>query len=231
MRSLLAAVLVALGLVVFGPGTAYACSCVVRTPTELLQGADVVVVGTVRQTGERAQPAPGELVVGPRALTYEVEVETAVKGEAVPRTVEFHSSGSSASCGIESLPADRRTVVFLQRDAEGLSANSCGGTGWVSAEQVRTAAGLQTDPPAGGGAEQPGADRPGTEQPATTGSAVDASSISATGDLVTSTEADVASPRAAGVAVLLGLLVAGALAVVAGLVWRHRLRTATRPGN
>ena len=117
MRSVLAAVLLALGLVVVGPSTAYACSCIVSTPAELLDRADVVVLGTVADR----EPARSDGTVA--AVSYVLDVQRVYKGQAGLQ-VEFATSGSSASCGLDLVVSDRPRVVFLTR-ADGVLTGSC----------------------------------------------------------------------------------------------------------
>ena len=157
MRSLLVVLSVALGLVVFGPSTAYACSCVQSSPRDFFDRADVVVEGTVTD-------ADGSGLTGAGTTRYLVEVDGVFKGEATER-LTFGSASSSAACGLEGVEVDKRTVFFLSwSDGEewepdtALVANSCGGTGQVTAAQAaRLAGGAATSPEQAG----PAAGKPG----------------------------------------------------------------------
>ncbi len=139
MRSVLAAVLLALGLVVVGPSTAYACSCIVSTPAELLDRADVVVLGTVADR----EPARSDGTVA--AVSYVLDVQRVYKGQAGLQ-VEFATSGSSASCGLDLVVSDRPRVVFLTRADGVLTGSSCGGTGMLTPAQVAGLTGEGTEP-------------------------------------------------------------------------------------
>jgi hypothetical protein len=131
LRALFAAVLVALSLLVVGAAPSFACSCVMSDAAGHVDGAGVVVSGTVTDV----VPPPERAVMSSMdPATYVVDVDQVFKGEAGP-TVEVLSPNSGASCGLENVKAGRRYVVFASHqsmqgnDPDRLWANLCGGTG------------------------------------------------------------------------------------------------------
>jgi hypothetical protein len=149
MRSLRAVLVVLLsvtGLVLLGPATAYACSCVQSTPRDYFERAEVVVAGRVV---DRSAASGGPFGAGD-TVRYLLEVDQVFKGKATER-LELVSGVSGAGCGLESVAVDDRGVFFLYRadDASGLgwdagptlAANLCGGTGQVTRAQAARIAG------------------------------------------------------------------------------------------
>lgn len=135
---LLVALLGGLALVAVGSGPAYACSCASQTPEQYVEGADVIVTGTVVSVDRGTLGSADD-------ATYVVEVDRVYRGEAGPK-VEFRSEASGAACGLEGIETGTREAFFLQGTETGLRAGLCGGTGNVTERQLDALVG-QPDPP------------------------------------------------------------------------------------
>ena len=138
LPGLLASLLLALGGLLAGGSSAYACSCVYPPDApELVEMADVVFSGRVVE----------DRVVGrSRFLTF--EVDRVYKGDAAARQ-RVRTSAQSSACGLALDDADRY-VVHGRGTATELTASLCDGT--RSGEEV---VGLGP-----GRAPRPGADGP-----------------------------------------------------------------------
>jgi hypothetical protein len=118
-RTLCAALVTAVSLVVVGAGPSWACSCAVVDTAGHVSGADVVLLGTLTEAD------PG---------TYHVDVARVLKGTSGPQA-QIRSADNGASCGLEGMEPGRRYVFFaVHGGGEGASsdalwANLCGGTG------------------------------------------------------------------------------------------------------
>lgn len=129
-RMLCAALFAALSIVVVGAGPSFACSCVMADAAAHVDGATVVVSGTVTDV---VPPPSTKEMSSLDPATYVVDVDQVFKGQAGP-TVEVLSPNSGASCGLENVVPGRRYVVFASHqsmegaDADHLWANLCGGT-------------------------------------------------------------------------------------------------------
>jgi hypothetical protein len=164
MRSLLVVLVTAVGLVVLGPSTAYACSCATGSPRDYTEWADVVVEGTVV---EKAGPDRPRSSID--TVVYTLEVSRVFKGEAGER-LEFGSVLSGASCGLEGVNVKHEGVFFLYRpsgsdidpDTE-LAANLCGGSLSVTPAQVERVTGEGQAPTAEVVALGPVAAEPGED--------------------------------------------------------------------
>lgn len=165
LRSLLAALVAATGLVLAAPAPAFACSCAGGGATQFVKWADVVVVGEV--TGITPPPEREVMSSGDPA-TYAVAVERVLAGQA-GATVEVRSAVSGASCGLEGIEVGRDYVLFASyqdiggEPTEVLWANLCGGTAPASASFVAeveavTGAGSPPEPATGGPDPEPADD-------------------------------------------------------------------------
>ncbi len=103
-------------------GTAFACSCIISTPAQYYERAEVVFTGTVKAV---AQPMFSGYI------TYSIEVDQSYKGSN-SGTVSIVSHESSATCGF-TFQKDKRYVVFAFRSENGLETNLCSGTAEVEA--------------------------------------------------------------------------------------------------
>ncbi len=122
-RVVLAALLGGVGLVLFTPAAAHACSCVGGDVATYADRADVVFTGTLVEV----TPPPARLFWSSGdPATYSFDVERVHQGEVGP-SAEVRSAVSGASCGLEGMRAGSRYVVFATLD-DGLWANLCGGT-------------------------------------------------------------------------------------------------------
>jgi hypothetical protein len=130
IRALLATLCAALSLVVVTAGPSFACSCVMNGTAQHVEGAEVVVTGTVT---EITPPPQRRVMSSMDPATYTVEVEDVHKGDA-GETIAVLSPNSGASCGLEGIEEGRRYIVFASHrsmeggDEDHLWANLCGGT-------------------------------------------------------------------------------------------------------
>jgi hypothetical protein len=152
LRVLLAGVVGALSLVVASAAPSFACSCAAVSTAQYVDGADVVVTGTL--TGVEPPPKRAVMSSGDPA-TYTFSVDRAYKGD-VGDTVTVVSAISGASCGLEGMREGARYVLFASKGGGGgpgdgaLWASLCGGTApWSAAleEEVVRAAGPGATPP------------------------------------------------------------------------------------
>ncbi|CUR55649.1 conserved exported hypothetical protein [metagenome] len=124
MRRMLVILLLALSGVLLGELPAHACSCVTQTTQDQVKRASDVFLGTIT-TRSKADDK----------VTYEVDVERVYKGDVTtPATVT--SAGSSASCGLDSLAADKRYLFLGTAQGESVEVNLCGGTAPATARKV-----------------------------------------------------------------------------------------------
>jgi hypothetical protein len=137
-RTLCAALVAAVSLVVVGAGPSWACSCAVIDTAGHVSGADVVLVGTLTEV----DPPPKRAVMSSTdPATYHVDVERVLKGTSGPQA-QIRSANSGASCGLVGMEPGRRYVFFAVhgggegKPAEALWANLCGGTGPATASLV-----------------------------------------------------------------------------------------------
>jgi hypothetical protein len=144
LRTLLAGLLTAFGLVALTPAAAHACSCAMASPGEHLKGADVVFTGTLTAI----DPPPRRLIMSSGdPVTYHFDVDGVLKGEA-PSNAQVTSAALGASCGLEGMAVDQRYVVYANGTHE-LSANLCGGTspvGPAAVESVEKVTGPAREP-------------------------------------------------------------------------------------
>ena len=102
---------------VFGTATpCSACSCVPRTPKELLRRADAAFVGTV----------VAEQQIEPTTTVQTFAVEGVFKGalDASVNVTEPIGSGGGSTCGV-AYPRDTRVAVILFRQGDGWTTDSC----------------------------------------------------------------------------------------------------------
>jgi hypothetical protein len=102
---------------VFGTATpCSACSCVPRTPKELLRRADAAFVGTV----------VAEQQIEPTTTVQTFAVEGVFKGalDASVNVTEPIGSGGGSTCGI-AYPRDTRVAIVLYRQGGGWTTDSC----------------------------------------------------------------------------------------------------------
>ena len=185
---------VALFLVAPAP-VAHACSCAMRGTQQQVEGADVVVRGTI--TGLRD---PGGASSG-RLMTYEVAVAEVFKGKSTA-TTSLRSAAWGGSCGIE-VREGLEYLLFARRVGSDLRTGLCDGTRPVSDELVT---------------EVEAVTGPGTLVDAPTSTA--SPEATPTGTPL----AGFTRPDGPGVALPLGVGAAGALlaAALAALWWRRR---------
>jgi hypothetical protein len=123
LRTLLAGLLVAFGLVAMTPAAAHACSCAVSSTEQYVENADVVFTGRLTAV----DPPPQKPVMSSSdPATYHFAVHSVTKGE-VPDETEVTSAVSGASCGLENMTVDQEYVVYATGH-DRLTANLCGGT-------------------------------------------------------------------------------------------------------
>jgi len=137
LRLLAAALLMSGSLVVVGSAPAWACSCVRgldgSEDAYFLRTADVAFTGTLVDRRE-----PGSLFGGGSSndpVTLVFAVDRVLKGQA-HRTQELRTARSGASCGLE-LPVGRPVLVFADQEGGGLTANLCGGSREIKADEAR----------------------------------------------------------------------------------------------
>ena len=121
MKTALATLLLAGGLVFALPARALACSCVPPPPVEeAIEQSDAVFTGTVTSS----EPRTGSKIrFSAEPVTYTFTVDRVVAGD-VGSTVEVTTAAMEASCGIE-FRADTRYVVFATDSGDYLETNSC----------------------------------------------------------------------------------------------------------
>jgi hypothetical protein len=112
---------------------AAACSCVLRTPAEYAETADLVATGTVVTVEIPADPTSSA-----DDATYTIDLTGVWKGDAAS-TITLRAALSSASCGIEGIREGMVLTVFATRDGGDWRTNICDGTG-LDAEQTAIAA-------------------------------------------------------------------------------------------
>ncbi|HZI37561.1 MAG TPA: hypothetical protein VFF24_04595, partial [Acidimicrobiia bacterium] len=112
-RILLVLLLAAAALVAPSLPHAKACSCAVYDVRERLPEAAGAFVGTLISRDD-PQPA-GNVFSSATLVRYRFEVERAVKGDIPSGTIDVWSSGSGASCGLET-PVGRRTGLLLRHE-------------------------------------------------------------------------------------------------------------------
>ncbi len=182
LRTVLAALVAATGLVLAAPTPAVACSCVMADAPQFVKWADVVVVGEIT---EITPPPEREVMSSVDPATYTVVVEEVMKGRS-PATVDVRSAMSGASCGLEGIEVGREYVVFaayndiMGKRTDVLHASLCGGTALASdsyVAEVKAAAGPGQPPepdrssePAGGPASEPAVET--TDEPAASSAGV-----------------------------------------------------------
>lgn len=112
---------------------AAACSCVLRTPAEYAETADLVATGTVVTAEIPANPTSSA-----DDATYTIDLTGVWKGDAAS-TITLRAALSSASCGIEGIREGMVLTVFATKDGGDWRTNICDGTG-PDAEQTAIAA-------------------------------------------------------------------------------------------
>lgn len=118
LHALLATALSACSLVLLSPAApASACSCVVGTPADHLERADVVFVGTLTESSDGATDTVG----------YVFDVDTVFKGEVGTRA-EVASSESSAACGLAGMKVGSSYLMFVGSTGSALRGDLCGGS-------------------------------------------------------------------------------------------------------
>jgi hypothetical protein len=124
LRTLVAGLLAAFGLVAMTPAVAHACSCVAGSTEQHTRWADVVFTGTLTDV----EPPPRRPITSSGdPATYRFDVHEVLKGD-VPANVQVTSAVDGASCGLENMSVDQEYVVYANGGRE-LEANLCGGTG------------------------------------------------------------------------------------------------------
>ena len=113
MRSAAAALLALAALLAAAPA-ALACSCRPRTEAQIIESADVVVVGAV--TAVRRLP-------GDNLVVATIEVARIVKGR-VHRQLQVRTRDNSAACGVD-FAEGQRVRVAATRLNDGLHTNLC----------------------------------------------------------------------------------------------------------
>jgi hypothetical protein len=106
-----------LGMVAMAPGNAWACSCRISTPQQLVTNAETIVDGSVVYTTSNGIET-----------TYSVKVDQVFKGKAGERE-KLMGEASLAACGLGDLATDRRYLFFISGEHPGLmKVSSCGGS-------------------------------------------------------------------------------------------------------
>ncbi len=118
-RILLVLLLTAAALVAPSLPHAKACSCAVYDVRERLPGAAGAFVGTLMS---RDDPQPtGNVLSSATLVRYRFQVERAVKGDIPSGTIDVWSSGSGASCGLETPVGERAGLLLRNEDGRWLS--------------------------------------------------------------------------------------------------------------
>ena len=121
MKTALATLLFAAGLVLALPGPACACSCAPRPPVEkAIERSDAVFTGTVIAS---EPPAAGQIRSSGEPITYTFAVDRVVAGD-VGSEVEVTTAAMEVSCGIE-FRENTRYVVFATDSGGFLETNLC----------------------------------------------------------------------------------------------------------
>jgi hypothetical protein len=128
-------------------GPAYACSCVMAEPAQMLEWGPTAFVGTVSGVTSAGQGPAG----AQHLLTF--EVETVLAGE-VPASVEVLTADNSAACGIDAT-IGARMAVFAADEGGQLSSSLCSVT---DPDSALAALGPGTPPASGGSPSGPGFD-------------------------------------------------------------------------
>jgi len=153
--ALTGALVAALSFVILVPSTAFACSCVAISVADSVEGADLVVKGSIE---DRDEGPPKIIQSSGDPVTYTVAVADVFKGESGPVT-KVESAAESASCGLQ-VEVGRSYVIFAHARGDGsYEANLCGGTspagtGFVAEVEAITGPATAPDdsilPPTGG---------------------------------------------------------------------------------
>lgn len=123
VRTLLAGLLAAVGLVLITPSTSYACSCALGSPQSHARGADAVFVGTLLDI---EPPPQREIMSSADPNTFTFDVDQVLEGE-IGGTVEVVSARDSATCGWEGAEVGEEYVIFAYEYRGRLSTSSCSG--------------------------------------------------------------------------------------------------------
>lgn len=145
-RALLLVLLVPLVPVLVAPSPAFACSCVMFTPHQYVNNADLVVAGTLTEV-EYAPPNSEGIISSGDPTKYSVGVVAGYKGTS-PEELSFTSARDGASCGVEGLLVGREYVFFLDEVDGAYSANLCNGTARVPEARVAKITGRSSPLPA-----------------------------------------------------------------------------------
>lgn len=122
VRSVLAVLLAAGGLLVVEAGPALACSCRAGVPVgDSLSESDAAFVGVF--TGSDDPLAQGDVASSGRGVLNHFLVERSVKGHIGER-VDVTAAASGASCGLE-LEVGQRTGLLLRAGAGGWTSGLC----------------------------------------------------------------------------------------------------------
>lgn len=122
VRSVLAVLLAAGGLLVVEAGPALACSCRAGVPVgEALSEHDGAFVGVF--TGQVDPMRPGDEISSARPVLNHFTVERSVKGDIGER-VEVQAAASGASCGLE-LEVGQRTGLLLRGEPGSWTSGLC----------------------------------------------------------------------------------------------------------
>lgn len=141
-RSLLVALLLACSGVVLSQMPAHACRCVDASVKQQADRADAVFSGVLVDTSRGTIGRNDR-----RATLYDVAADTVFKGTLAQSEVEVASERDS-SCGLGTLPADRRYLFFVQERSGGYVTDLCSGTARAGAQlttQVENVLGAGTD--------------------------------------------------------------------------------------
>jgi len=126
----LAAIAIA-GFLLPSVNPAYACSCAFSTPQELVDFADVIVIGTVVRLIETTEefPTPEEKPDGQIPdVDAAVQVERYLKGSG-PAEIEVDDPPSGGTCGfLEQASLGQRYLLFLTGETSPLQTHLCSGS-------------------------------------------------------------------------------------------------------
>ena len=112
-RILLVLLLAAAALVAPSLPHARACSCAVYDLRERLPEAAGAFIGTLVSSDDPLRS--GKVLSSATLVRYRFQVERAVKGDIPSGTIDVWSSGSGASCGLET-PVGQRTGLLLRHE-------------------------------------------------------------------------------------------------------------------
>jgi hypothetical protein len=122
LRRLLIALLLACPAIVLTQMSAHAaCSCKPGNVQQSAQRADAVFSGLLQNQSTGATGTDGA-----RETTYEIEAETAYKGDI--RTADVVVTSPKNPCGLGKLVTDRKYVFFVTMDGAAFTTDRCGGT-------------------------------------------------------------------------------------------------------